>query len=132
MIFKVTRLILNRLGYNIDDMTKFSQLRLSKNIGMAALLLMILVLVTRYIDIYWLKVVATNLNILLSFVFLVIGISVMVFYLNVIGEKYNIPIVAKSILGIFAAFIFITFLPAIGILDTALDIRKWASTFKGV
>ncbi len=132
MIFKLTRLILKRLGYNIDDMSSFSEWGLPRNIRVPALFLMAAALFSKYINISWLSIIAANISVLLSFVFLVIGISVVAFYLNIAAKKYQIPSVAKAILAIMIILIFMMFIPAIGIVDTALDIRKWASEFREV
>jgi uncharacterized protein YybS (DUF2232 family) len=61
------------------------------------------------------------------FVFSIIGISVIVYFSKVYGDKSGIPKALRRIIVIFIVLFFMQFIAFVGILDLALDFRKLKS-----
>ncbi|MCX7709144.1 MAG: YybS family protein [Clostridia bacterium] len=121
MNFKLTKLVLKRINYSIEDVKPFSQWRLS-NKGMLFVTAMLLfaVVETSMIRLPQLNALATNIFTVMMMVFMVLGFSVSKFFL----DKYSVPKVFKGVFLFFALFSFSQIMMLVGVLDMAVDIRK--------
>jgi len=125
--YKLTRLILKRIGYVIPDIEKFSKWRLKGTYSFVLLGLMILVTAVSYFKISFLTTVALNIYTVLMLVFFTMGISVLVYYARVYGDRNSIPKALRTIIVVFLVFIFLQFIVLVGILDLVLNFRKLES-----
>jgi uncharacterized protein YybS (DUF2232 family) len=122
--FKVARIILSRLGYQVEDIKEFSRWRVRQNLVAPTLIFTLLVIALNYVNITWIRDINLNLMTILFGVYGVLGLSVIVFYIKRIGEKNEIP---KPLLGIIAVVLFFllySILPFIGMFDLTADLRR--------
>lgn len=114
--------ILKRLGYKTVEVPRFMYFNLPSNIIMGSMVIIIAALIVRYMKLFYYETIFINTLIIIFFVFLMQGLSVVIFLMN----KRNMHKITKAIL-IFLIIInvplslIITF---IGLLDVILDFRK--------
>lgn len=122
--FKVARIILNRLGYQIEDIKEFSRWRISEKFTAPALILTLGIIALNYVNIGWVRNINLNLITIIFGVYGVLGFSVVIYFIKSIGIKNEIP---RPLLGTIAvvAFLFLyAMLPLIGMFDLTADLRR--------
>ncbi|MFZ5353940.1 MAG: YybS family protein [Bacillota bacterium] len=129
--FKFTRLILKRIGYNTDDVKRFKEWRLPERLSKPLMILLVAVLIINMRNIEYLGIVI-NLLQLIMFVYTVLGLSVALYYLDILAAKYELPKAIKTIAVVIGFLTLGSFLPAVGLMDSVMDLRKWASKPKEV
>ena len=110
--YKLTRLILKRIGHILPDIDEFSKWRLIEP-GAAS-----------YFKVPGFSTVAINVSSILTLIFTIIGMSVIVYLARIYGDRYGISKAFRSIITIFIIFLFMQFTVFIGILDMVFDFRK--------
>lgn len=122
--FKVAVLVLGRIGYKIQDVKKFSELRLSIKYKYIILGATFAVLLMNSYKVEFLYSTYINLWAMLRLFFAVLGISVAVFFIDRFSKKYEIPKPVKGILYVFIIMMTLSILPFIGMFDIAADVRR--------
>jgi uncharacterized protein YybS (DUF2232 family) len=122
--FKTVKLILNRMGYKIEDINRFSQWSLSKTNRIILLVITGIVLLFMYTNAEALGSLLTNIWAGLMFVYVILGLSVIVYFKEKLGEKYEIPKPVQNLMLVFLVLIMMGILPYIGMFDIASDIRR--------
>jgi len=125
--YKLTRLILKRTSNVIPDIEEFSNWRIKEPYSFIFYGLAVFVGAVSYFKIYGLSTAAMNILAVLMFIFSIIGISVIVYFSRVYGDKNNIPKALRRIIVILVILFFMQFIAFIGILDLAFDFRRLKS-----
>jgi uncharacterized protein YybS (DUF2232 family) len=129
--YKVVRLILGRIGYKIEDVHKFSEWHLSKRyryvvIGITFIVLMLMT--TKNQQLYAIYI---NIWYILQVTYAILGLSVIIYFKRMLGEKYEIAQVVQNLMIIFVLLFMFSALPYIGMFDVAADIRRFYSDIPG-
>lgn len=119
--FKLTKLVLKRINYFIEDVKPYSLWRLS-NKGMVFVMSMLLYAV---VEIYLIKLpplyaLTMNIFTLIMILFMVLGLSVTKFFL----DKYTVPKALKGIIMFLLLLAFSNITMFIGIFDIPFDFRN--------
>ncbi|MGB7604017.1 MAG: DUF2232 domain-containing protein [Lutisporaceae bacterium] len=122
--FKVVKLILNRLGYAIEDIKKFSKWKVKEDMTAPALILTVAALSLYYIKIEWLGVINENLLVFLFTAYGILGMSVVMYFVEKIVVQYEIPKPLQVFIIVFIFFALFAGLPFIGMFDLTADIRR--------
>jgi len=125
--YKLTRLILKRIGYVIPDIEEFSKWRLKQPYSFVLLGLMILVAAVSYLKITFLATVALNVSYILMLIFSAMGVSVLFYYAKVYGDRNGIPKALRNIILVAIVIVFMQFIAFVGILDLVMNFRKLES-----
>ena len=83
--------------------------------------------VASYFKVPGFNAVVLNISTILSLIFSIVGISAVVYFARVYGDRYGIPKALRRIITIFVILTFIQFIAFIGILDMAFDFRRLKS-----
>lgn len=118
--FKIVKLILGRMKYNIEDVKPFSQWRMPDNFSIGLLLILFLTMAASYLKVPNIETVAINVIFLLRWIFAIIGLSVSAFMLNKYGVTKIVKYIVLSILFIGLSSV----LTIAGLIDIIFDIRK--------
>lgn len=129
--YKLTRLILKRIGYTIPDVDEFSRLRLPEPYALALLGLSVLSGAASYFKLPGFTTAALNISTILMLVFAILGLSVVVYYSKAFGDKYGVPRALRIIMVVFFVLVFMQMIAFLGILDMVLDFRKLKSKYPG-
>ncbi len=124
--FKVVRLILNKLGYVIEDIKEFIKWRLRDEWIVPSLILTASTFFLNYVKIEWVKIISENLLMLLFTVYGVLGLSVIIYFLKSISAKYEIPKTLQVGIILFILFTLFSILPFIGMIDMTADLRQFS------
>lgn len=122
--YKLTRLILKRTGHVIPDIENFSKWRLSEPYSFILVGLAVLTAAASYFKIPGLTVVAMNASTVITLVFLIIGVSVISYYIGIYGERNGISKALRRIFTVLIVIIFMKLIVFVGIFDLMLDLRK--------
>lgn len=122
--YKLSRLVLNRTGYSIANTESFSRWRLQAPYSYILIAVAVIATGASYIKLPYFNSAAINISMILMYVLLFIGLSVVVFFAGIYGERYNIPKPLRFFLVILILLYFSQLIPLLGILDMVLDIRK--------
>lgn len=122
--YKLARLILKRIGHVIKDVENFSKWRLQEPYSFILLGLAVFAMAVSYFNLSGLKILAMNIFTLLMLFFTVIGVSVIMHFSGVYGDKYGIPKALRAAIIVFIIFTFLQFITFIGILDMMFNFRK--------
>lgn len=125
--YKLTRLILKRIGHVIPDIEAFSKWRLKEPYSFILLGLSVLAGIVSNYKISGLSAAALNVSTILMLIFSVIGVSVVVYYSRVYGDRYAVPKAMRIAIIVLIVLVFMQFVALIGILDMFLNIRKLGS-----
>lgn len=119
--FKLTRLVLKRINYFIEDVKPFSLWRLS-NKWMVFVMFMLLYSVAEIYLIKLPQLYALTMNIftVTTILFMVLGLSVTKFFL----DKYTVSKALKGIIMFFLLVAFSNIIMLIGVFDMPFDFRK--------
>ena len=118
--FKVVKIILNRMKYDIEDVKSFSQWKVPDNFTLGLILILFLTIAATYLKIPNVENAAINIIFLLRWIFTIIGLSVAAFILN----KYGVGKIVKYII-LFILFASLSnMLTILGLVDTIFNIRK--------
>lgn len=129
--YKLTGLILKRIGNAIPDIEEFSKWRLQGPYPLILMGLAVLTLAASYLKIDALTVAALNISTLLMLIFTVLGISVLSYYSRVYVDRHGVPKGLRAIIVVFIVVSFMQFVALLGILDMAMDFRKLKSAYPG-
>lgn len=129
--YKVVRLILGRIGYKIEDIHKFSEWRLSKRCRYIVLGITFIVLTLMTIKNQQLYGIYINIWFILQLIYVMLGLSVIIYFKGKLGEKYEIAKVVQNLMIVFIFLFMFSALPYIGMFDVAADIRRFYSDIPG-
>ncbi|MHB1394458.1 MAG: YybS family protein [Clostridia bacterium] len=129
--YKLTRLILKRIGHIIPDIEEFSKWKLQEPYSIILLGLAVLAAAAAYLKLPGMAAVALNVTTVLMLIFSVIGVSVLVYYSKVYGDRQGIPKALRNIIVVFIVLAFMQFIAFVGILDLVLNFRKLESKNPG-
>ncbi|MGE5632708.1 MAG: YybS family protein, partial [Caulobacteraceae bacterium] len=129
--FKLTRTILKRIGHDIGDIKEFAQWRIPEPYSFILIALAIASTVVSYFKVPGLEAVALNVSSVIMFIFTIVGISVVVYYSRVFGDKYDVPKPVRTILVVLLVLFFARFIVLIGIIDITLNFRRLQSRNSG-
>ncbi|TYP57432.1 YybS family protein [Thermosediminibacter litoriperuensis] len=119
--YQISRLVLKRLGYGIEDFPPFWQWRMP----VYTVFLFLLGQIAVILEVYWpagiLKQLGFNLQMIFIFAFFVQGLSILSFYLG----KYNVskPVRALVVLFVFTNPFFAQLILLAGMMDTFFNFR---------
>lgn len=122
--YKLTRLILKRIGHSIPDLESFSKWRLQEPYSFILIGLAVLAVAASYLKLPFLTAAAMNVSTVMMLVLTIIGLSVIVYYAGIYGDRYSIPKALRIAIVAFALLAFMQLLVYIGILDMAFNFRK--------
>ncbi|OGO76819.1 MAG: hypothetical protein A2Y23_09095 [Clostridiales bacterium GWB2_37_7] len=122
--FKAVKLILNRMGYKIEDINRFSQWRLDKVNRTILIGITFITLLLMYVNAQAASDLLTNIWLVLMLVYVILGLSVTKYFIEKLGERYEIPAPVQGIMLVFLLFIMLGILPYIGMFEIAADIRR--------
>lgn len=122
--YKITRLILKRIGHILPDIDEFSKWRLIEPYSYILLGTAVLAGAASYFKVPGFNTVVINISTILTLIFTIIGISVIVYFARVYGDKYGIPVVLRNIITVFIIISFMQVTVFVGILDLGVDFRK--------
>lgn len=125
--FKLSKKILDRMKYTIEDTKSFSEWRLPDNFVLGLFLIMLLAIAAFYLRIPNIETGVINIVFLLRWVFTILGLSVASFLLM----KYKITGFVKYLLLIISFFAFANMLALVGVFDALFDIRKIGRKYNG-
>lgn len=125
--FKLSKVILSRMKYTLEDIKQFSLWRLPDNFSIGIFFLMFLTMGAFYLKIPNVETVIVNIVFLLKWVFTVIGLSMASFML----AKYGITKYVKVIILVILFFALQNLLMIAGIFDAIFDIRKIGKRYSG-
>lgn len=122
--YKLTRLILKRIGHAIPDIERFSKWRLQEPYSFIMIGLVVLAGASSYLKFPFLTAIAMNVSTVMMLVFSIIGLSVIVSYARVYGDRHSIPKALRIAIVAFVLLVFIQFIAYVGILDMVFNFRK--------
>lgn len=125
--YRLTRVILKRIGHVIPDIEEFSKWRLKSPYTFILLGLMILTGVISYYGISFLTAVAMNVSTVIMLIFTIMGVSVLVYYSKVYGDRQGIPKALRIALIVFITLAFMQLMAFVGIFDMVFNLRKLSS-----
>ncbi|HYF82241.1 MAG TPA: DUF2232 domain-containing protein [Clostridia bacterium] len=129
--YKLTRMILKRIGHIIPDIEEFSKWRLKEPYSLILLGMAVLAGVASYFKVPGFTAIALNITTVLMLIFSAIGVSVLVYYSKVYGDRQGIPKALRTTIVVIIALAFMQFIGFIGILDLVLNFRKLESKDPG-
>jgi len=122
--FKMVKLILNRIGCKIEDINRFSMWSVDKKYKYVVLGITFVLLLITAKQVQFLYGFYTNLWMLLMMFYMVLGLSVMVYFIEKISEKYEIQKPVKTLIFIVLPILMLAILPYIGMFDIAANVRR--------
>jgi len=122
--YKLTRLILKRIGHMIPEIEQFSKWRIIEPYSFILLGLVVLAGIVPYLGLSILTAVALNISTLLMLIFTVVGVSVIVYYAGIYGDRNGIPKVLRRIIVVIVILVFMRLVALVGILDLVFNLRK--------
>lgn len=118
-LFFIIRLILKRFDYETSAVRRFEEWNFPKGMAIGLVILMLVSYIGQNLGIPRFEVVNLTITALISFLFMVMGLSMLWFFL----KAGNVPGVVRWVLIIFI-FIFLgAILPFLGLLDQLLHLR---------
>lgn len=120
--YKVTRLILSRLGHKLEDFTPFWTWRFPAYTVFLYLLGVLIAMMEQYWSVGILKTVGLNLRMVFSFIFLIQGFSLMTYFMG----KYNVSKILRVIIVFLVFFnpLFLQLATWAGMFDILLNFRQ--------
>lgn len=128
--YKLTRLILKRIGHVLPDIEEFSKWRLREPYSFILLGLAVFAGAASYFKLPGFTAIALNISTVLMLIFSVIGVSVLLYYSKIYGDKQGIPKALRNTIVIIIVLAFMQVIGFVGILDLALNFRKLESNKK--
>lgn len=122
--YKLTRLILKRIGHVLPDIDEFSKWRLVEPYSYILLGTAVLAGAASYFKVPGFNTVVINISTILTLIFTIIGISVIVYFARIYGDRYGIPRAFRNIITVFIIISFMQITVFVGILDLGVDFRK--------
>jgi len=122
--YKLTRLILKRIGHLIPDLESFTRWRLQPPYSFILFGLIVVAVAGAYMNIPAFTAVAMNISTVTMLVFTVLGLSVVVYYAGLYSERYGIPKALKIAIIAFLLLVFMQLIAYVGIFDMAFNFRK--------
>ena len=122
--YKLTRLILKRTGNAIPDIESFSKWQLREPYSFILIGLVVLAGAASYLKLPFITAISMNASTVMMLVFSVTGLSVIVHYVGVYGDRNSIPKALRIAIVTFALLALMQFIPYVGILDLVFDFRK--------
>jgi uncharacterized protein YybS (DUF2232 family) len=129
--YKLTRLILKRIGQVLPDIEEFSKWRLKEPYSLMLLGLAVLAGVASYFKLPGFTAIALNISTVLMLIFSIIGVSVLVYYSRIYGDRQGIPKALRTTIVVIIILAFMQVIAFVGILDLALNFRKLESKDPG-
>lgn len=129
--YKLTRLILKRIGHFLPDIGEFSKWRLQEPYSLILLGLAVLSGLASYLKLPGMTTVALNISTILMVVFTIVGLSVIAYYSKVYGDRHGVPRAIRNTIVVFIVLAFMQFIALLGILDLVLNFRKLESKGSG-
>ncbi|MDF2590588.1 MAG: conserved rane protein of unknown function [Clostridia bacterium] len=122
--FKMVKIILNRIGSKVQDVKRFSMWSVDTKYRYIILGITFILLLVTSQQVPFLYSSYTNLYMLLMLFYAVFGLSVIVYYIEQISEKYEIQKPVKTLMLIGLPLLLLAILPYIGMFDIAANVRR--------
>lgn len=122
--FKMVKVILNRVGCKIQDIKRLSMWRVDGKYKYIVLGITFVILFAASQQVQFLYSFHTNLYMLLRLFYTVLGLSVMVYFIEQISEKYEMQKPVKTLMLVGLPLLMMAILPYIGMFEIAADIRR--------
>jgi uncharacterized protein YybS (DUF2232 family) len=122
--FKVVKWILGRMGYKIEDVKKFSMWSIERKYRYIVLGVTFALLLINSQQMQFLYGFYTNLWVLFMLFYTVLGLSVMVYFIEQISVKYEIQRPVKALMLVGMPLLMLAILPYVGMFDIAADVRR--------
>lgn len=118
----LTVYILNRIGYKAEQLPPLQNLRLPKSILAGSFLIIVLTLLTRYLNIIHYDTLVVNIFVILQFVFFIQGIAVILYFM----KAYKLTKPMRILIFLFLLFNQMgAFMVAmIGLTDSFMNLRR--------
>ena len=129
--FKAVKFILGRAGYKIEDVKRFSAWRIDSRYKYIVLGITFVLLLIMSQQVQFLIGFNANAWMLMMLFYAVLGLSVTVYYIEQISEKYEIAKPVQSLMIVFVFLFMMRVLPYIGMFDIAADIRRFSRNIPG-
>jgi uncharacterized protein YybS (DUF2232 family) len=129
--FKAVKLILNRIGYKIEDVNKFSEWSLNKSSRYILMGVTVVVLFLMYTKTQALSGLLTSIGIALMMIYVIIGVSVLKYLIERFGDRYEIHKAVQVLIFVFLLLMMSGMLHYIGIFEIAADIRRFERNIHG-
>lgn len=113
---------LKRVGINIVNIPKFSRFRLPNNIGLGTIVMFITIFIAKQLNFIYFDAILQNIVVLLGFMLLIQGLSIIDFFLIKIKVKTFFRIIFITLTLIIAPLI--TLVSMLGLIDVIFDFRK--------
>ena len=130
--FKFARLILRRIGYEVSDIEKFMYWRIPEPYSLALLITAVAAAAISYFKLPGWETVAANIFIIILYTFMILGISIIVYFTKVYGNKYDVPKGVRIIIVVAVILFFSQFIPLIGLVDITFNLRRLGPNSGGV
>lgn len=120
--YVLTVYILNRIGYKAEHLPPLQNIRLPKSILAGSFLIILLTLLTRYLNIIHYETLVVNVFVVLQFIFFVQGIAVILYFMKAYGltKPMRILIFLFLLFNQMGAFM----VAIIGLTDSLVNLRK--------
>lgn len=126
--FKMTKLVLKRIGYYIEDLTPFREWRLTTAVNGIIAAVLVFVMAEMYLlKLPFLVPLATNLFIIVIVIYFIVGLATVLF----LFRKYNLNKALQILILIIAVPRFFYFIAIFGAFDMTFDFRKLKSDKAG-
>ena len=118
-LFLIIRLILKRFDFETSVVRRFEEWNLPKGMAMGLVILMLVSFIGQNLGIPRFEVVNFTITALISFLFMVMGLSMLWFFF----KAGNVPAVVRWVLIIIIFMLLGTILPFIGLLEQLFHLR---------
>jgi uncharacterized protein YybS (DUF2232 family) len=122
--FKMVKIILNRIGCKVEDVKKFSMWSIERKYRYIILGVTFALLLITSQQMQFLYGFYTNLWMLFMLFYAVLGLSVMVYFIEQISVKYEIQKPVKALMLVGLPLLMLAILPYVGMFDIAADVRR--------
>lgn len=122
--FKMVKIILNRIGCKIQDIKKFSMWNVKNKYKYIVLGVTFVLLLITSQQVQFLHGFYTNIYMLLMLFYSVLGLSVLVYFIERISEKYEMQKPVRTLILVVLPLLMLAILPYIGMFDIAANIRR--------
>lgn len=122
--YKLTRLILKRIGCSIPDTENFSKWRLQKPYSYIFIGLVVVVVAASFSKLPLLTDLALNVSMVISLISSVMGLSVVLYFAKVYGDRNGIPKALRIAIVTLIVLTFMQYIVFLGLFDMVFDFRK--------
>lgn len=113
---------LKKVGINVVNIPRFSRFRLPNNIAIGIIVMFIAAFISKQLNFDYFDTIVVNITVLMGFMFLIQGLSVIDFFLIKVKTKKFLRILLLVLTILIAPLV--TVVSTIGLIDAIFDLRK--------